>query len=293
MEIIFVIILLLAYSIGTLTLFLEFICYTRKIEYLETILLTISFLFLISTMVFSHYTGINSSEENYGTNVFVLIAILAVAIATPFNLFAERHVKVYSGIKKGLLGISAVLFGLIIVAFFYDFLPMAQNLVVSFLCVTVVSSMIMVRRTKPTARIEHREKIERITAIVCLIVLPIASVFDFFPSMINLSMESKSNLGVTLPLLFIFLATGKLLDDINRLSLFKPSNDISEQNLANYQFTVREIEVVKLLIKGFTYKQIGETLFISVPTVKTHVSNIYKKANVNNKIELMNLLSFI
>ena len=292
MEVIYLIILLVAYSVGTLTLFLEFICYFRKLEYIETILLTVAFLFLISTMVLTYYLNPQIEEGPQSSSVYVLIGILGVAVATPFNVFAERQVKVNSALKKTILGITVLLLVGIIVASIFDVLLLAQNIIVTFLFITVISSMLIVRRSKPMARIAHRERIERITAVVCMIVLPFALIVDFFPELFKLSKSSMANLGLTVPLLFILLATGKLLDDIKRLSLFKPSNDIQDQNLSNYKFTSRETEVVRLLVKGMTYKQIGEALFISIPTVKTHVSKIYKKAEVNNKIELINLLSF-
>lgn len=54
--------------------------------------------------------------------------------------------------------------------------------------------------------------------------------------------------------------------------------------------TSREKEIINGLLRGLTYRQIGETLSISMPTVKTHVTNIYKKIGVQNKIELLNAL---
>lgn len=48
--------------------------------------------------------------------------------------------------------------------------------------------------------------------------------------------------------------------------------------------TKREIEVFELLIKGLTNKQIGETLNISLSTVKTHIINIYSKLNIKNRV---------
>lgn len=58
-----------------------------------------------------------------------------------------------------------------------------------------------------------------------------------------------------------------------------------------YNITNREQEVISLLLKGYSYKKIGEELFISLSTVKTHIRNIYQKTEVNNKIELLNLLN--
>lgn len=54
------------------------------------------------------------------------------------------------------------------------------------------------------------------------------------------------------------------------------------------ELTKREIELLELLSKGFRYKEIGEKLFISIDTVRTHIRNIYLKLHVNSKIEAIN-----
>jgi DNA-binding NarL/FixJ family response regulator len=50
------------------------------------------------------------------------------------------------------------------------------------------------------------------------------------------------------------------------------------------------VEIIKLLIKGIPYKIISAELEISEKTVSKHVSNIFGKVAVNNKVELMNKL---
>tara|TARA_B100000508_G_scaffold141026_1_gene145309 strand:- start:96119 stop:96757 length:639 start_codon:yes stop_codon:yes gene_type:complete len=55
----------------------------------------------------------------------------------------------------------------------------------------------------------------------------------------------------------------------------------SEPNLTN-----REIEVVKMISKGFTSKEIGEHFGISSRTVDTHRYNILKKLNLPNSAQL-------
>ncbi len=52
--------------------------------------------------------------------------------------------------------------------------------------------------------------------------------------------------------------------------------------------TEREEQVLLQLSKGFLYKEIADKLFISTETVKKHIGNIYKKLQVNNKIEALN-----
>lgn len=49
--------------------------------------------------------------------------------------------------------------------------------------------------------------------------------------------------------------------------------------------TRREYEVISLISKGFNNKEIGQELYISEKTVKNHVSNIFKKINVNDRTQ--------
>lgn len=46
----------------------------------------------------------------------------------------------------------------------------------------------------------------------------------------------------------------------------------------------REKEIIQLVAKGFMNKEIADRLNISTETVKRHLSNIYKKLEVSNKI---------
>lgn len=48
-----------------------------------------------------------------------------------------------------------------------------------------------------------------------------------------------------------------------------------------YGLSEREQEVLKYLVKGFSYKMISATCFISLSTVQAHVKNIYNKLHVN------------
>jgi len=51
--------------------------------------------------------------------------------------------------------------------------------------------------------------------------------------------------------------------------------------------TERELEVLKLLCAGFTTDEIGEKLFISPKTVKSHRSNLLEKTNCKNTPEMI------
>lgn len=52
----------------------------------------------------------------------------------------------------------------------------------------------------------------------------------------------------------------------------------------------RERDVVELLAQGANNNDISRALFISVPTVKTHLQHIYRKSNVRSRTELVTRL---
>lgn len=54
---------------------------------------------------------------------------------------------------------------------------------------------------------------------------------------------------------------------------------------SKFDITSREYDVLKLMSEGKSNKQIAEELFLSLPTIKTHSSSIYKKLKVSRRTE--------
>ena len=52
------------------------------------------------------------------------------------------------------------------------------------------------------------------------------------------------------------------------------------------QITVREKEVLRLIARGYTYKEVAKRLSISVKTVETHVSAVLRNLQLSNRHEL-------
>ena len=70
----------------------------------------------------------------------------------------------------------------------------------------------------------------------------------------------------------------------NNLYLFL----LKDNHVITQPLTIRETDILNLLVNGFKNKEISEKLFISENTVKSHIRNIYNKAEVKNRIELKN-----
>jgi DNA-binding NarL/FixJ family response regulator len=58
-------------------------------------------------------------------------------------------------------------------------------------------------------------------------------------------------------------------------------------NVRDERISRREQEIVQLLCKGYTNKQIARQLFISETTVKTHISNILAKLNLHDRMQIV------
>ena len=55
--------------------------------------------------------------------------------------------------------------------------------------------------------------------------------------------------------------------------------------------SAREMEILNLMIDGKSYKQMEETLHISIHTVKSHAYNLYRKLRVKNRHQLIHMIS--
>lgn len=74
---------------------------------------------------------------------------------------------------------------------------------------------------------------------------------------------------------------------VARKILQKVQKDEEEVVGNNYNLTRRENEILKGIIKGYTYREVAEENNIACSTVKKHVLHIYRKLNVKSKVEFV------
>ena len=68
------------------------------------------------------------------------------------------------------------------------------------------------------------------------------------------------------------------------LDAFRSDAPVVDEELD--RLTAREREVLRLLARGYAYKEIGAELFISLKTVETHASAVLRKLQLSNRREL-------
>jgi len=95
---------------------------------------------------------------------------------------------------------------------------------------------------------------------------------------------------------------GSLIDIIRQVSkvgayidqsiLEKVIHSMQAKNTSSLldNLTYREKEIVGLVEKGLSYKQMSDQLFVTTYTVNYHLKNIYKKLHIHSKSELLSKL---
>lgn len=64
------------------------------------------------------------------------------------------------------------------------------------------------------------------------------------------------------------------------------SRESSKSQTRPYQLTLREMQIVRLITEGMTNRDIGRDLSITEETVKRHLTNIFEKVGMSNRLEL-------
>lgn len=65
-------------------------------------------------------------------------------------------------------------------------------------------------------------------------------------------------------------------------------DNILDEMKSKYNLTEREYDVFQCLVKGMSNQEIRDRLFISMPTVKKHLTSIYQKLGVDGRHQLIN-----
>lgn len=79
---------------------------------------------------------------------------------------------------------------------------------------------------------------------------------------------------------------------INKKSLHKKRlepQEIDHKKIQELEISKREYEVLKLISKGMSNKEIADSLFLSESTIKTHVSNLLVKLNAKRRTQAIQI----
>ena len=125
--------------------------------------------------------------------------------------------------------------------------------------------------------------------ILALVVVPPVIIYQF---RILDGLIHQDYLEIPFPYIFYCLLFNILCIANTFKYLFIPvdreERNIPEQFFLQHRITSREEEIIELMLDGYSNKQIGKALFISAKTVKNHIYSIYRKTQVQNRMQLAN-----
>ncbi|MBN2353671.1 MAG: helix-turn-helix transcriptional regulator [Spirochaetales bacterium] len=142
-------------------------------------------------------------------------------------------------------------------------------------------------------RIENRrlKSAMRIWLVILIVIVPFKIVGESGP---DLAAFFDGFFGIRWPFLcLILVSTNAVMFRFLILELIKPTTlatpAFDKALFGGHDLTERELDVAELLIERRSYREIGERLFISIPTVKSHANHIYRKLNLGTRGELLEL----
>lgn len=120
-------------------------------------------------------------------------------------------------------------------------------------------------------------------AFACLdaLVMVLASPWNIFASMLSTLALNLLLLVKFIP--FVAAIYGPVVEaTASHLSL--------ETICSQYHFSTRERDIIQMILKGKSNKEIEQELFISPHTVKNHIYHIFQKAGINSRGQLMSMI---
>ncbi|MDC7127230.1 MAG: helix-turn-helix transcriptional regulator [Spirochaetales bacterium] len=267
----------IAYTAGVVRLSVAVLLFIRNREQtdIKKIIFLLSFggvILSLSNMELLYIFG--SENANYAGHIGLYFsAALAGALPIYVHTTVVEGPTIYRDIPFAIIGLV-----LLILQIIYRESTMLLVLIVMSCC--IIYSMICLLTKNKTPDL-FEKKVNNILSFIVIILVILMIFFDIlFPI-------SKGYIFI--PIVYFWVNVMMLLPEIPQFA--KPENRFGEKDLVtsmeNFGLTKRECEVALLLVKGKSYQDIGDTLFISLQTVKTHAARIYKKTGTGSKLELL------
>ena len=259
-------------------------------------------LFTISLMSITYLnTNINDVNNHLIQLIFYFSEITFVLMILSVGLFGQYLFSV-SNIKiKNLILIIIAIIEILLIPFHVKTIIINERFIfkigsissITFIIIIIYILFVGILNYKKIKNIEIKN-IAKSLLIINLLFFP-GLMFDLYRKLINISHEiifkNRHAIFLIHPIFYSVLSIICTYFIIRYyFNLYKVNiKDMPLDNLIKkYDISIREKEVVSLVIQGKSNKDIADNLFISVNTVKTHIRNIYEKIGIKSRYELIN-----
>ncbi|MCX7023939.1 MAG: helix-turn-helix transcriptional regulator [Spirochaetes bacterium] len=149
------------------------------------------------------------------------------------------------------------------------------------------------RNQAGSERLRYFDRALRFSCGLSLSLFPVVLTVDLLRGFIPLVGRVVPRGFHVFPLLYLIMSLVVLI--ASAMEILEPGFLIApvaptERFARKHELTKRETEVIPLLLQCLSYKAIGEKLFISPGTVRTHLVHIYRKTGAATRLELFQAL---
>lgn len=181
--------------------------------------------------------------------------------------------------------INGVIYLLVSVAYAIWKIDILEQLQPIFAVINIGYSLVVIAKSYGTIENRLVKNVVMVYSIISLSIVPLLVLCVFWTFLRSLVFSIAEMAYFVTYLTFMFIAIEKA-DQPHK----KNSTEASIEDYSKFHITEREFEVIKLIRKGLTNKEIGFDLGISVNTVNNHIANIFQKTGVRSRIDLLNVL---
>lgn len=227
------------------------------------------------------------------TSIVLLLELSRIAIAFSWNFITYYHyalngIEMYKEKTVYTIGGISIFLWALTVLFLYKlpaYMPIIHIAVIILLYHAGIRAVLIFRKKKHLL-LSTRTGVA--IAAISLILYPAIGIGDPLGWRIPFLNPSMSLWVQGHPVYFTIINIPFAVFIIRGLKRIKRIYPISQQELEQIKqkLSKREREVLELLLQGLSYNRIAETLFISLPTVKTHIQHIYYKFEIKRREEL-------
>ncbi|MDP4147398.1 MAG: helix-turn-helix transcriptional regulator [Bacillota bacterium] len=256
--------------------------------------LNISFFAIQSAITLRLYSEYALQVSSFIIFLHKFLDLIGTSSSTLIGLFFINFlfgIKVTDLKKKAFILIFILQFaGIAIYYLFAAHYVFAFIVRASIAAVIVYELFIGVKNYQYVSNEDLKHSIKSFIAIT-LIFLPFI-VFESYKPYIKITKNIELFKILALPSYFLTINIFSLIFVLKYFNTpsFIDNNKLTSYFKQKYDITEKQSEVIELILEGVTYKQIAEKLFISPKTVDNHIQSIYKKLNVNSKMQLSHLI---
>ena len=305
---IYLFILIIGFTLGMPNAVIAFSIYRKSKKSRELLLFIFFYLFVIIKMfvfTFQSYLNIIRGYHSFFSEVVLEYAnfVLSPCLCFFLVLFVHELLKIES--RKMLNAMFGVI---VLVSILSLIMPSSVTVLrekndlvlgvgfyfseaVFYLCLlyTLVISIVLRRRVV----MKNIQKLIKHILFVSGFFFPFLAIEDIMNITAGGSFWPNGISGITIAFPLYYAAFNAIILYHGLKNHFFISFGLHDLNLSNRfivdnGITIREREIIGLVIRGFSNQDIAKELFISTQTVKNHIYNIFQKAQVPNRMELLN-----